>query len=124
MKNDLIYLYCVTDTLPFPGQSIESHGLESLEYNDFYFIVRYVPPSEFSEENINRNLSDMRWLEIMAAEHMKVVNKVKEYNSVIPFEFGTIFNSEENLKKFAAGHSRSLTANFIKVNGKAVKNCK
>ena len=113
MKNDLIYLYCVTDTLPFPGQSIESHGLRALQFKNFYMIIRYVPPSEFSEENLNRNLSDTHWLEIMADDHLKVVNKVKEYNSVVPFKFGTIFNSEESLKKFFADCSKSVTEQFL-----------
>jgi hypothetical protein len=117
MKNDLIYLYCVTDRPPFPGQSIESHGLNFIQFKNYYMIIRYVPHSEFSEENLKRNLTDIHWLEIMAGEHTNVINKVMQYNRAIPFELGTIFDSEENLKKFITDHSETIIKNLIHVNG-------
>jgi hypothetical protein len=107
MKNDLIYLYCVTETTPFPGQSIESHGLKSIQFNNFYMIIRYVPHSEFSEENLKRNLHDHHWLDTMTREHVNVINKVMQYNTAIPFKFGTVFNNEENLKKFFSDYYES-----------------
>ena len=81
-------------------------------------IIRYVPHSEFSEENLKINLSDIHWLEIMAGEHENVINKVMQYNTAIPFKLGTIFNSEENLKKFISDYSESVKEKFIQINGK------
>ena len=80
-------------------------------------IIRYVPQSEFSEDNLKRNLSDIHWLEIMAGEHLNVINKVMQYNTAIPFKLGTIFNSEENLKKFISDYSETIIKNLIHLNG-------
>lgn len=118
MKNDLIYLYCVTDTLPFPGQSIESHGLKSIQFNDFYMVFRHVPHSEFSEVNLKLNLSDVHWRETMAFDHINVINKVMEHNTVLPFKLGTIFESDESLINFIKNHSGSVRENFINIDGK------
>jgi hypothetical protein len=118
MKNDLIYLYCVTDTLPFPGQSIESHGLESIEFNNFYMIVRHVPYSEFSEVNLKLNLSDVHWREAMAFDHINVIKKVMEYNTVIPFKLGTIFDNDESLRNYIKNRTGSVRENFIQIRGK------
>lgn len=113
MKNDLIYLYCITDSPPFPGQSIESHGLKSIKVGNLYTIIRYVKQSEFSEESLNRNLSDIHWVKTMGNEHQYIINKVMEHSYVIPFKLGTVFTSEENLKKFITETSGSETEKFL-----------
>lgn len=118
MKNDLIYLYCVTDTLPFPGQSIESHGLKYIHFNDFYMVFRHVPYSEFSEVNLKLNLSDVHWRETMAFDHINVINKVMEQNTVLPFKLGTIFDNDESLRNFIKSHSGSVRENFNYISGK------
>jgi hypothetical protein len=118
MKNDLIYVFCVTDTPPFPGQSIESHGLNSFTISNFYIVYKAVPESEFSEVNLKRNLSDIHWLETMAIEHINVINKIMLYSTVIPFKFGTIFNTEESLSKFFTDYADSIEENFLQIKGK------
>jgi len=113
MKNDLIYLYCITDSPPFPGQSIESHGLKSIKIDNLYTIIRYVKHSEFSEESLNRNLSDIHWVKTMGNEHQYIIKKVMEHNYVIPFKLGTVFTSEESLKKFITETSGSAEVKFL-----------
>jgi len=98
MKNDLIYVYCVSNS-PFEFEVTEDIlGLRTIVFNNFYLIVKDVPENEYSEENFKRNLSNINWVEINARNHMDVIIRNMENNTVIPFKFGTIYNSEESLK--------------------------
>lgn len=113
MLNDLLYVYCLSNSNPGLLLSIEPQGLKVLRFDDFYVIVKFVPKSEFSEENLKKNVADMQWLEINAREHIMVINKVMEHTTVIPFNFGTIYQSEDSLKKFICDYSDSLIEHFL-----------
>lgn len=112
MIRDLIYVYCLSNSPSELGDKLKSAGLKSLAVEEFYAIVKYVPESEYSEDNFKRNLSDMTWLETNAREHVDVISMLMEQNTMIPFKFGTIFLTEESLRKFIADYSNSLTENF------------
>ena len=113
MINDLIYVYCLSNSPPELVPDIEFQGLKSLRFDDFYVIVKYVSESEFSEENLKINLSDIQWLEKNAREHIRVIGMIMVHSAVIPFKFGTIYQSEAGLKKFIEDYSDSLTENLL-----------
>lgn len=118
MINELIYVYCISDSPPLLTFNSEHQGLKALMFDGYYAIVKYVSESEFSEENFKNNLSDIQWLETNAFDHIRVINMIMENCTVIPFKFGTLFNKEEGLKKFIADYSDSLTENFGYIEGK------
>ena len=118
MKNDLIYVFGITDNPPGPYQNWESDGLETVLYDDFYVIIKFVSEKEFSQTNLKKNLSDINWLESKIVEHIRVINKIMEHTPVIPFKFGTIYNSENDLKKFFTAYSSSLKENLLNIKGK------
>ena len=113
MINDLIYVYCISNTPPGLIDYIESKGLKCIVADDLYVIVKYVSGDEFSEENLKKNIADIQWLETNAREHIMVIGKIMEQNTVIPFNFGTIYQSEESLKKFITDYSGSLAENLL-----------
>jgi hypothetical protein len=110
--NNLIYLFCITNTPPPPKNELESQGLVSLVFDEFYVIVKYVSDDEFSEENLKKNISDIKWLELNALEHVRVISQIMDHNTAIPFKFGTIYNSEEGLRKFVSDYSDSISENI------------
>ena len=118
MTNDLIYVYCLSNSPPVLHESMELKGLKSLVFGDFHVVVKYVSSEEFSEEVFKRNLSDIEWLETNARDHVKVINSLMTQNTVIPFKFGTIFHAEVSLKKFITDYSDSLLENFQHIEGK------
>ena len=118
MNNDLIYVYCISDKPLVPGQVTVTTGLKAVPFSNLYIIVKDVPYSEFSEENLKRNLSEIHWLESMAVEHVNVINGIMRHSTVVPFKFGTIFNNEENLLKFFTDYSDSIEENFIHLRGR------
>lgn len=118
MTTDLIYVYCLLNTEPVLHETMELRSLKSIVIGDFNVIVKYVSSQEFSEENFKRNLSDIEWLENNAREHVEVINLLMDQNTAIPFKFGTIFNSEDSLRKFIADYSDSLFENFHHIEGR------
>ncbi len=118
MINELIYVYCISDSPLGHVSNMECIGLKSLLLDDFYVIVKYVSESEFAEENLKKNLSDIQWLESNAREHIRVISMIMNYSTVIPFKFGTIYNTEDSLKKFITEYSGSLIENFNHIKGK------
>lgn len=115
MNCDLIYIYCISNSTSELSDKLKSTGLQLLALGDFYAFIKYVPESEFSENNFKRNLSNMDWLETNAREHVSVISELMENNTMIPFKFGTIFITEESLRKFIIDYSDSLTDNFLHI---------
>ena len=116
--DNLIYVYCISNKPHVPLGDFAAKEIKSLKFDDFYAIVKHVSESEFSEDNFKNNLSDYKWLESNAREHISVINTIMESCSVVPFRFGTIYKTEEGLKKFISDYSGSLTDNFNYINGK------
>ncbi len=118
MNNNLIYVYCLTNSPPDMDVIEGFNTLVSLKIDDFHVIIKGVNDLEFSEVNFKAKLSDIEWLESNAREHVVVINKVMDKSSVIPFKFGTIFHSEERLRQFISDYSISLSENFNYIDGK------
>jgi hypothetical protein len=115
--DELIYCYCLCNSPPELGGDIEFENLKTLQFDDLYAIVKYVSESEYSEENFKRNLSDIQWLETNAREHIGVIKRIMEDNTVIPFKFGTIFKTGTSFKAFITDYSGSLSENFHHIKG-------
>jgi hypothetical protein len=114
----MFYVYCLSIGPPVVAGDRYPEGVRSLNLENRHIVLKYVDESEFSEENFKRNLSDIEWLESNAREHIEVIRTVMEYNTVIPFKFGTIFVTEESLCKFLRDYSASLVESFLQVDGK------
>ncbi len=113
MMNSLIYTYCLSNSPPEFSEDDKEQGLKSLRFDDFFVIIKYVSETEFSEENLKKNIGDLKWLEENARDHIRVISMIMEHSTVIPFNFGTIYQSENNLKKFIDDYSDSLTEHLI-----------
>jgi hypothetical protein len=101
----LIYLYCLTNRIP---KLKEAEGLVDnahfFYYQGLYVVVSNVSTDEFSEENLKNNLADLEWIKTKVGIHEKAIETVMKNSCVIPFKFGTIFNTEENLKIMLKKH--------------------
>jgi hypothetical protein len=118
MINELIYVYCIAADSPGLINELKSRDLKFACIDGFIVLIKNVPENEFSEENLKQNIADLLWLEANAREHIRVIGMIMEFTSVIPFKFGTIFNSVESLEKFITVYSASLLENFDFIRGK------
>jgi hypothetical protein len=118
MNTDLIYVYCLSKSLPALGSELKSANLKSIAAGNFYVTMKYVSESDFSEENFRRNLSDILWMETNTRDHVGLISLLMELNTVLPFKFGTIFLTEDSLRKFVSDNSGSLIENFNRIKNK------
>ncbi|MEI6696814.1 MAG: GvpL/GvpF family gas vesicle protein [Bacteroidota bacterium] len=118
MTKDLLYVYCVSNIPVGLVGNLGSKGLKSFMFDDFFVIAKYVSDSEYTEENFKKKISDVKWLEHNAREHLRVIRSVMEYSDVIPFKFGTVFTTKARLKNFIIEYSASLFDNFLLISEK------
>lgn len=98
-ERQLVYLYCVTEEEPKLREAeclVDS--LYSVQHEGLYGVAGHVEDSEFGEENLKRNLVDLEWVRAKATTHEKVIEGIMEDTCVIPFKFGTLFNTNDGLK--------------------------
>lgn len=62
-------------------------------------IASDVPLTEFGEEAIEQNLHDEAWLEEKVRAHEAVLEAALAKTALVPFRFGTIFRSEDQVRK-------------------------
>lgn len=117
MSKDLIYVYCVSNKKVGLPEILRSSNIRILKLSDFYIVGKQVSSAEFSEENFRKSISDIKWLDANAREHVFVIQAFMAQNTVIPFNFGTIFRNELNLSRFLIDYSDSLIDNFNRIAG-------
>lgn len=123
---ELIYLYCVTDSAQrklarkggkqakpegvkdFPGAGGLGGSVGFISCGKLVAVIGKVRKSEFSEENLKKNLADLEWIKTNASLHEKIIEGVMRDGCVIPFKFATIFNSEDSLKTMLRKHSEQF----------------
>lgn len=118
MDEELIYVYCISDSRVILNDKPDWQHIKCLEFGSFYAIVKFVSPNDFSEENLKNNFGNLLWIDKHAREHILIISELMKKNTVIPFKFGTIFNSEKNLGRFVEDYSVSLKENIINIAGK------
>jgi len=118
MENELIYVFCISDHPLEDGKNLKIKDLKSLKFDGFYVVVKYVPENEYAEDTFKKNLTDIQWVNFHAREHIRVIGTIMDYTTVIPFKFGTIYQTKAGLQKFIADYSNSLTENLNQLRGK------
>ena len=100
VAKELLYLYCVTKDKPstcdFRDLGI---NVQPIYFQGTYALVSSVSPDDFSEDNLKKHLTDMSWVEKNIRLHEKVIEEIMKDQAVLPFKFGTIFESEANVEK-------------------------
>lgn len=77
-------------------------AVEVVRERDLGALVSEVPLSEFDDEPLAENLHDPAWLEAGARGHDAVLSAAVGTGSVVPFRFGTIYRSEDQVRAMLA----------------------
>lgn len=110
----MIYLYCLTNSVV--GESL-NNGVLLYLYKGFNIFYKDVHEDEYSGEHLKNNLKNEKWLEKNAREHLYVVNNVMSQYSVIPFNFGVIYNNWKGVELFIDKYHALLEENIAYVRG-------
>ncbi len=115
---ELLYLYCVTKDKP------ASRGLEALGvkicpvfFSGMCAVLSRVSPDDFSEESLKKHLADMGWVERNIRLHEKVIEAVMKDQAVLPFKFGTVFESDANVGKLLRENGAEFKATLERLEG-------
>lgn len=118
-QKKLIYLYCITKAKPncadFKDIGIKIYPVY---FQGTYGIISKVSPDEFSEDKLKKNLSDMEWVEKRIRQHEMVIEEIMKDITVLPFKFGTIFQSEENVEKLLKERNTEFKQIIANLEGK------
>jgi hypothetical protein len=115
----LVYLYCVADNEPTIKQAEDSeNNLYFICHNGLYAVVSEVEQQEFGEEGQKKNMADFEWVKTKASLHEKIIEQVMSNTTVIPFKFGTLFNTKESLKAMLEQYGQEFKAILRKLANK------
>jgi len=119
MENQLVYLYCVANQEPKLTETEDLAGnLYFICHRDLYAVAGKVEESEFGEEGLKKNMADLEWVKANANTHEKIIEQVMRNTCVIPFKFGTLFNTEDSLKAMLAEYGEEFKAILRKLENK------
>ena len=114
----LLYLFCVTPGKPSLQGEPGCGEIFFIETDGLYAVVKYVSEDDYSEVNIKKRLSDESWLDVNVREHLKVIGLIMQTQTVIPFNFGTIYKSEEGLKSFIGKYTNDFKKSLLYLENK------
>ncbi|MEI6297552.1 MAG: GvpL/GvpF family gas vesicle protein [bacterium] len=116
---ELLYLYCVTKDKP-SSCDFKDLGIKvrPVFFSGTYALVSSVSPDDFSEDNLKKHLADMGWVEKNIRLHEKVIEEIMKDRSVLPFKFGTVFESEANVEKLLKENNTGFRAVLALLDGK------
>jgi len=118
-ENQLVYLYCVTNEEPMPKEAENLvDNLYFVHHGGLYAVVRNVGESEFNQEGLKRNMADLEWVKTNATLHERIIEQVMRNTCVIPFKFGTLFNTDDSLKAMLAEYGEEFEAILRKLENK------
>ena len=80
-------------------------------------VLSRVSPDDFSEENLKKHLADMGWVERNIRLHEKVIEAIMKEQSVLPFKFGTVFESEANVERLLRDNGAEFKATLARLEG-------
>lgn len=117
-ENGFLYLYCIAEAMPLFRPEIAAGNIEVIQSNGIYGVAGRVSAVEFSEENLKKNLSDMKWVEAMVLQHQKIVQEAMATCTVIPCKFATIFKTEEKIQALFDKHNKAFEKTLEFLEGK------
>ncbi len=101
-----------------PQQSIYAdHQVFTYQHGTIQALVSRVPLPEFSKEMVREHIEDDQWVEQYAPAHEKVLEQAMQHATLIPMRFGTVFETENELKNMLDGHQEAFKDTLSQLQG-------
>jgi hypothetical protein len=108
-----LYVYGVVASPP-PADA----QISFVESGPLAAITRGVSLEEYGEEPLAQNLNDPGWLEANARAHEDVLQTVAASTDVLPFRFGTICRSEDDVRALLDSRREALISALARIKGR------
>ena len=115
-----IYTYCLTEIpVPFPCIVIGIDGIHEayfIEQDGFFAVASAISLKDFSENALEKNMTDVAWLAPLAKRHEAVIEFVMTHNPanrsgitpLVPLRFCTIYKNQEALFQAVVPHKEKI----------------
>ena len=116
----VVYFYGVTES--FPENSIQQPGvdfaskIEPIECEGLTCWVSLVSAVEF-EKDLARNMENLDWLASSSVAHQRAISAIASEAEILPARFGTVFRSEDSLRKHVRAQLRDIARDFKRIKG-------
>ena len=114
----LVYIFCLTESPPSVRNLTVTEDIHTIKVDSLYATVKHVSENDYSEVNIKANLNNEAWLDKNVREHLRIITAIMPDNAVIPFNFGTIYKSEESLREFVKTYLNSFSDTLLYLRNK------
>lgn len=108
-----LYIYGVVTSPPPAGVPVTF-----IESGPLAAITSDVSLDEYGEEALAQNLNDRRWVEATARAHEDVLQGVAATTDVLPFRFGTICRTDEDVRALLDRRRDALMAALARIEGR------
>ncbi|RNA67759.1 GvpL/GvpF family gas vesicle protein [Alteribacter keqinensis] len=127
--DQLLYLYAFIptdeqdDTPDMPGIDPDTQ-VEYVSHGDITSVVCRVKKDEFNEDQLKKNVENMKWLQDKAFHHHEMMNRLHQTFTIIPLKFGTIYETMESLESIVNTHRERIVELFSELSDKEEWNVK
>ena len=116
----LIYCYgVVEEAVEIEKKGFESRNIYFTPFKDINAVVSDVSEENFSQQTIDKNIKNMKWVAENGQIHEKVTDSVMEKTTIIPMKFCTIFKTQENVKSMMEEKYADFKFNLKNLKGRA-----
>ncbi|MEO1253901.1 MAG: GvpL/GvpF family gas vesicle protein [Bacteroidota bacterium] len=109
METELFYIYGILKSESF------KHGIANEELTAAY---DRVSEEDFGQKAIKENLQNMDWVNKHVLKHQERLNQLANKHTVIPLKFGSIFKTEESIKKMLSDQKDGFSQLLERFEGK------
>jgi hypothetical protein len=119
-RDSVLYFYGITESRPAnsiqqPGVDLQSK-IEAIDCEGLYCWISRVSSGEF-EKDLVANMENLDWLATASVAHQRAISAIAREVEILPARFGTVFRSEESLRKHIHVRKREITRDLKRIKG-------
>ncbi|MBO1330256.1 GvpL/GvpF family gas vesicle protein [Streptomyces sp. VRA16 Mangrove soil] len=119
---ELRYVYAVCGSLdaPLPAQLTGVAGAvpRLVRHAGLTAVVSHVPPDQFSESALRRNLENLDWLSDTARAHQTVIAALASVTSPLPMRLATVFHDDSGVRTMLETQADGFRATLSRLDGR------
>jgi predicted RNA-binding protein YlxR (DUF448 family) len=115
----LIYCYGIVENpVKINKNGFEEGKIYTVLFKDIYAIVSEVSDENFSQEVVDKNVKDIKWVTLKGKLHEGVIDSIMENATIIPMKFCTIFKTGKGVEAMLEEKYADLKYNLNNLKGK------
>jgi Gas vesicle synthesis protein GvpL/GvpF len=119
-RERVLYFYGITKSrpaIPIPQAGVDlQSAIQPLDCDGLICWISRVSAEEF-EKNLARNMENLDWLTSASVAHQRAISAIARQAEILPARLGTVFRSEESLRKHIRTGAAEITQDFQRIKG-------